>query len=164
MMSKPNSSARRSRSVARWKKWPWIFWQTQRERSRRAHAGGSSGKDTSHIAESEKRSRGNWFPRCGTEEARHIPEFDLGVWEQEWAVVESQIRATTRANDIAEGRRIASDGRLPLGHKSRFAAGHARTSAGQRILRRLDEGHTFAICVPVLTETLFGIGILPRPC
>ena len=25
------------------------------------------------------------------------------------------------------------------------------------ILRRLDEGHTFAICVPVLTETLFGI-------
>lgn len=32
----------------------------------------------------------------------------------------------------------------------------------EQILRRLDEGHTFAICVPVLTETLFGIGILPR--
>ena len=32
----------------------------------------------------------------------------------------------------------------------------------ERVLRRLDEGHTFAICVPVLTETLFGIAILPR--
>ncbi len=32
----------------------------------------------------------------------------------------------------------------------------------ERILRRIDEGHTFAVCVPVLTETLFGIGILPR--
>ena len=36
--------------------------------------------------------------------APHVPDFDLGVWEHEWAVVESQIRATTRANDIAEGR------------------------------------------------------------
>ncbi len=36
--------------------------------------------------------------------APHAPDFDLGVWEQEWAVVESEIRATTRDNDIAEGR------------------------------------------------------------
>ena len=32
----------------------------------------------------------------------------------------------------------------------------------ERVLRRIDEGHTFAVCVPVLTETLFGITILPR--
>ena len=31
--------------------------------------------------------------------APHVPDFDLGVWEHEWEVVESQIRATTRAND-----------------------------------------------------------------
>lgn len=32
----------------------------------------------------------------------------------------------------------------------------------ERILHRLDQGDSFAICVPVLTETLFGIGMLPR--
>ena len=32
----------------------------------------------------------------------------------------------------------------------------------QRILQRAQEGHRFAICVPVLTEVLFGISILPR--
>lgn len=32
----------------------------------------------------------------------------------------------------------------------------------KRILERLDAGDSFAICVPVITETLFGIGILPR--
>ena len=32
----------------------------------------------------------------------------------------------------------------------------------QQILQSLDEGDTFAISVPVLTETLYGIGILPR--
>lgn len=32
----------------------------------------------------------------------------------------------------------------------------------RRILQRLDEGDSFAICVPVITETLFGIGMLPR--
>lgn len=32
----------------------------------------------------------------------------------------------------------------------------------QRVIGALQEGHTFAICVPVLTEMLFGIGILPR--
>lgn len=31
-----------------------------------------------------------------------------------------------------------------------------------RVLQQLDAGDHFAICVPVLTETLFGIGILPR--
>ncbi|MFN8491550.1 MAG: type II toxin-antitoxin system VapC family toxin [Caldilineaceae bacterium] len=30
------------------------------------------------------------------------------------------------------------------------------------ILQRVDEGDSFAICTPVLTETLYGIGILPR--
>lgn len=32
----------------------------------------------------------------------------------------------------------------------------------QRIFHSLTEHHTFAICVPVLTETLFGISIVPR--
>ena len=32
----------------------------------------------------------------------------------------------------------------------------------QRVLQQLDAGDRFAICVPVLTETVFGIGILPR--
>lgn len=32
----------------------------------------------------------------------------------------------------------------------------------KRVLQHLDAGDSFAICVPVLTETLFGISILPR--
>jgi tRNA(fMet)-specific endonuclease VapC len=32
----------------------------------------------------------------------------------------------------------------------------------QRVLQQLNAGDSFAICVPVLTETLFGISILPR--
>ncbi len=32
----------------------------------------------------------------------------------------------------------------------------------RRILDELRAGHSFSICIPVLTETLFGIGILPR--
>jgi tRNA(fMet)-specific endonuclease VapC len=32
----------------------------------------------------------------------------------------------------------------------------------ERVLRQLDEGDRFATCVPVLVETLFGIGLLPR--
>jgi len=32
----------------------------------------------------------------------------------------------------------------------------------KQILRRFDASDSFAICTPVLTETLFGIGILPR--
>lgn len=32
----------------------------------------------------------------------------------------------------------------------------------ERILAKLDDGERFAICVPVITETIFGIGILPR--
>lgn len=32
----------------------------------------------------------------------------------------------------------------------------------ERILQRLDVGDTFAVCVPVITETLFGIGMLSR--
>ena len=32
----------------------------------------------------------------------------------------------------------------------------------QQVLQRAQEGHRFAICVPVLTEVLFGIGLLPR--
>jgi len=31
-----------------------------------------------------------------------------------------------------------------------------------KILESLDSGNTFALCVPVISETLFGIGILPR--
>ena len=32
----------------------------------------------------------------------------------------------------------------------------------ERVLLRLDADDTFMICVPVITETLFGIGLLPR--
>jgi tRNA(fMet)-specific endonuclease VapC len=32
----------------------------------------------------------------------------------------------------------------------------------QRVLQHLDSGDTFAISVPVIAETLYGIGILPR--
>ncbi len=32
----------------------------------------------------------------------------------------------------------------------------------QRVRQHQGKGDSFAICVPVLTETLFGIGILPR--
>lgn len=32
----------------------------------------------------------------------------------------------------------------------------------QRILRHLEAGDTFVTCVPLLTELIFGIGILPR--
>lgn len=32
----------------------------------------------------------------------------------------------------------------------------------QRVLQRLQAGDTFAISVPVIAETLFGIGLLPR--
>lgn len=32
----------------------------------------------------------------------------------------------------------------------------------ERILRMLDGGDVVSICVPVITETLFGIGMLPR--
>jgi tRNA(fMet)-specific endonuclease VapC len=32
----------------------------------------------------------------------------------------------------------------------------------RRILTALDAGDTFALCVPVVTETYFGIGLLPR--
>ncbi len=32
----------------------------------------------------------------------------------------------------------------------------------QRVLQHLDAGDTFAICLPMLAELLFGIGILPR--
>ena len=32
----------------------------------------------------------------------------------------------------------------------------------ERALERLDAGDDFAICVPVIAETLFGIRLLPR--
>lgn len=31
-----------------------------------------------------------------------------------------------------------------------------------KILESLESGDTFALCVPVISETLFGIGVLPR--
>ncbi|MDM8518404.1 hypothetical protein QUF64_00040 [Anaerolineales bacterium HSG6] len=31
------------------------------------------------------------------------PEFDLARWKQEWAVVETEMKAITRANNAAEG-------------------------------------------------------------
>lgn len=32
----------------------------------------------------------------------------------------------------------------------------------ETLLEQLDKGHSFAICVPVIAELLFGIGTLPR--
>jgi predicted nucleic acid-binding protein len=32
----------------------------------------------------------------------------------------------------------------------------------ERVIQSMDMGNTFAICVPILTETLFGFGLLPR--
>lgn len=36
--------------------------------------------------------------------APQAPDFDLGQWERGWAAVEAEISATTRTNDVAEGR------------------------------------------------------------
>ena len=32
-------------------------------------------------------------------------DFDLAQWNHEWAAVEAEMKAVTRANDVAEGRR-----------------------------------------------------------
>ena len=32
------------------------------------------------------------------------PDFDLESWRQQWAAVEAEMKAITRANDMAEGR------------------------------------------------------------
>ncbi len=32
------------------------------------------------------------------------PEFELETWRREWSAVEAEMRALTRANDLAEGR------------------------------------------------------------
>jgi hypothetical protein len=34
-----------------------------------------------------------------------FPDFDLETWQKEWAHVEREMKAITRANDIAEGRK-----------------------------------------------------------
>ncbi len=36
--------------------------------------------------------------------APHDPDFDLESWNREWAKVEAEMKAITRANDVAEGR------------------------------------------------------------
>jgi len=33
------------------------------------------------------------------------PDFDLEVWQQEWAAVDAEMKSITQANDEAEGRR-----------------------------------------------------------
>jgi plasmid stability protein len=38
------------------------------------------------------------------ENAPHDPDFDLESWTKQWAAVEAEMKAITRANDIAEGR------------------------------------------------------------
>jgi cell pole-organizing protein PopZ len=37
-------------------------------------------------------------------DAPEDPDFDLERWTQQWAAVEAEMKAITRANDIAEGR------------------------------------------------------------
>jgi len=32
------------------------------------------------------------------------PSFDLDSWKRQWSVVEAELKARTRANDVAEGR------------------------------------------------------------
>ena len=34
----------------------------------------------------------------------HDPDFDFATWERQWAEIEAEMKAITRANDIAEGR------------------------------------------------------------
>lgn len=36
--------------------------------------------------------------------APHDPDFDLGAWNREWVAIEAEMKATTCANDVAEGR------------------------------------------------------------
>lgn len=38
------------------------------------------------------------------ENAPHDPDFDLATWTRQWAEIEAEMKAITRANDIAEGR------------------------------------------------------------
>lgn len=53
-----------------------------------------------------------------------------------------------------------SDYQLDTNHASPLVTlGHPLR---QRALERLEAGDTFAVCVPVVAETVFGIGILPR--
>ena len=47
------------------------------------------------------------FPDEVLEEVRHLPEdpeFELETWRRQWSAVEAEMRALTRANDLAEGR------------------------------------------------------------
>lgn len=37
-------------------------------------------------------------------DAPHDPDFDLETWNREWAKVEAEMKAITRADNIAEGR------------------------------------------------------------
>lgn len=37
-------------------------------------------------------------------EAPTDPDFDLAAWQREWAEVETEVKAVTRANDLEEGR------------------------------------------------------------
>jgi len=39
------------------------------------------------------------------------PSFDLESWERQWSVVEAELKAITRADDVAEGR-----GGFPVSH------------------------------------------------
>ena len=36
--------------------------------------------------------------------APRVSDFDRDAWEQQWAAVEQEMKSTTRANDLAEGR------------------------------------------------------------
>ena len=39
------------------------------------------------------------------EDAPEDPDFDLEAWRRGWSAVETEMKALTRANDLAEGRR-----------------------------------------------------------
>jgi hypothetical protein len=54
-----------------------------------------------------------------------------------------------------------TDGKLSVGHQpcGLVTLGHPLR---QRVLLRVQAGDTFAITVPAITETLYGIGLLPR--
>lgn len=39
------------------------------------------------------------------QDAPEDPEFELETWRRQWAAVEAEMKALSRANDLAEGRR-----------------------------------------------------------
>ena len=59
-------------------------------------------------------------------------------------------------------RRICPYDRFSTRHQPCVPTRHGRPCFAGRVLRELDNGHTFAISIPVLVETVYGMSVLPR--